>query len=192
MPRQTRQEIDDEIVEHAAALFARHGFKDTSVQRIADAAGYSKTGLLHRFPNKEALWDAAIDCCAGAMREVAETAAAMPDGPERDRAVIERLVDLALASPGLASLALSFIGGPGEEDQLEGIARPVMTAFGVLPGSTDVGRVVRVIAAAGALAVTSVALSDAGNPFHQLRDDAPGQVRDHLVAAIYDALGHPR
>ncbi|MDR7275086.1 TetR/AcrR family transcriptional regulator [Catenuloplanes atrovinosus] len=192
MPRQTKEEIDEEIVEHAAALFAQHGFKDTSVQRIADAAGYSKTGLLHRFPNKEALWGAATGTCAAAMREVAETAAALPDGPARDRAVIEQLVDLALSSPGLASLALSFVGRatePGEQDQLEGIARPVMTAFGVQPGTTDVGRVVRVIAAAGALAVATVALSRDQHPFDQLRS---GSIRDHLIDAIYDALGHPR
>ncbi len=57
--RPTRQEIDDEIVERR--LFARYGFQETSLQRIADAVGYSKTGLLHRFPTKEALQDAVIE-----------------------------------------------------------------------------------------------------------------------------------
>ena len=69
--RPTRQEIDDEIVERAAALFARYGFQETSLQRIADAVGYSKTGLLHRFPTKEALQDAVIERWAGKVRDIA-------------------------------------------------------------------------------------------------------------------------
>src|SRR3712207_8758015 len=39
----------------SAALFARRGFEQTSVQAIADAVGLSKAGLLHHFPSKDAL-----------------------------------------------------------------------------------------------------------------------------------------
>ena len=108
--RPTRQEIDDEIVERAAALFARYGFQETSLQRIADAVGYSKTGLLHRFPTKEALQDAVIERWAGKVRDIAGRVRDLPPGPERDRAVITELVELVTAGaagavPGLAAWA---------------------------------------------------------------------------------------
>ena len=107
--RPTRQEIDDEIVERAAALFARYGFQETSVQRIADAVGYSKTGLLHRFPTKEALQDAVIERWAEKVRDIAARVGDLPTGPERDRAVITELVDLALRGPGVVSLLLAAL-----------------------------------------------------------------------------------
>ena len=42
--RPTRQEIDDEIVERAAALFARYGFEETSVQRRCPARPWTRSG----------------------------------------------------------------------------------------------------------------------------------------------------
>ena len=54
----------------AAGLFARHGFAHTSVQQVADAVGYSKPGLLHRFGSKDALFQAAL-------AEVTSTATAL-------------------------------------------------------------------------------------------------------------------
>ena len=106
--RPTRQEIDDEIVERAAALFARYGFRETSVQRIADAVGYSKTGLLHRFPTKEALQDAVIDRgWAARCRAIAgRGATTCRPGPERDRAVITGWSTSPCPGPGVVSLLL--------------------------------------------------------------------------------------
>jgi hypothetical protein len=37
MPRPTKSEIDAEIIDRAAGLFARYGFENTSLQQIADA-----------------------------------------------------------------------------------------------------------------------------------------------------------
>ena len=81
MPRPTKQQIEDEILETAAALFARHGFKETSIQRVADAVGYSKTGLLHRYPSKEALQEAVVDRALAEMRAVEAEAEGLPVGP---------------------------------------------------------------------------------------------------------------
>jgi AcrR family transcriptional regulator len=41
------------VVDAANELFGRDGFLATSVQRIAEAAGVSKSGLLHHFGSKE-------------------------------------------------------------------------------------------------------------------------------------------
>lgn len=180
MPRPTKQEIDDDIVEQASVLFARHGFKDTSVQSIADAAGYSKTGLLHRFPSKDALWAAVVERCVGLCGRIADDVAALPVGPERDRAVIAGLVDLALSRPGVVAVVLSVFSTINRVDDtplLRGIRDSVNEAFGE---SADLPRRVRVVAALGALAVAGVAL----------RDASPDEVRDHLVAAAFGTLGH--
>lgn len=186
MPRQTKQEIDEEIIDHAAALFAQHGFAETSVQRIADAAGYSKTGLLHRFPTKESLWEAAIGTCTGAIHDIAGLDD-VPIGPERDRLILAGLVDLGLNRPGLMSLALSVFSRATDpraaNPECDAIADPLLAAFGIERETTEVGRAVRVVAALGAIAVAVVALSD-----HEPR----GDLRQHLIAASYDALGHPR
>lgn len=40
--RPTSREIDDQILDSAAGIFAVHGFAHASVQQIADAVGYSK------------------------------------------------------------------------------------------------------------------------------------------------------
>jgi AcrR family transcriptional regulator len=181
--RPTRQEIDDEIVERAAALFARYGFEETSVQRIADAVGYSKTGLLHRFPTKEALQDAVIERWAEKVREIAARVRDLPPGPDRDRAVITELVDLALRGPGVVSLLLAALSAleTGEVAvRLETVTEGLFDAFAA--DKEDAPRAIRVGAALGALAVMSLAT----------RDAPPSAVREPLIAASYDALGHPR
>ncbi|WP_305783589.1 TetR/AcrR family transcriptional regulator [Symbioplanes lichenis] len=185
MRRPTRQEIDDEIVDQAAALFARHGLRETSVQRIADAAGYSKTGLLHRFPSKEALWEAVSERCTALLREVAACPGDLPPGPERDRAVLSALADVALAHPGMIALVLSAFSRsaePGDSPLLDEVGEVLFAAFSVPADLPDVARGARVVGALGALAVAALAL----------RDLPAGQVREHLVALSSDTLGHPR
>ncbi|AGL17819.1 TetR/AcrR family transcriptional regulator [Actinoplanes sp. N902-109] len=188
MRRPTPAEIDDEIVDQAAALFARHGYKDTSVQRIADAAGYSKTGLLHRFPSKEALWQAVSEHCAETVREVFDQAEGTPIGPSRDRVVLVALAGIAVRRPGLIALVLSAFSQmtePGESALLDDVGETLLGAFGLAdswPEVTDLERCTRVVGALGALAVAALSLRH-----------LPGdEVHDHLVAVSYDALGHPR
>jgi AcrR family transcriptional regulator len=190
VPRPTRQQIDDEIVEQASALFARHGFKDTSLQSVADAAGYSKTGLLHRFPSKEALWAAVVERCVRLCRQVADSVADLPVGPERDRAVLTGLVDLTFGHPGAVALVLSVFSTTDRVDLRE-IGDTILGAFGAdarperateRAAERATERHVRVLGALGAVAVAGIALRDSG----ATHDD----VREHLVAAAYDTLGH--
>lgn len=110
--RQTAAEIDHAILDVAAGLFARHGFAHTSVQQMADAVGYSKPGLLHRFGSKDALFQAALS-------EVTSTAAALASAADQtsDREVrVPRLLDLlarqALRRPGMTHLFLELLEAP--------------------------------------------------------------------------------
>ncbi|WP_229072918.1 TetR/AcrR family transcriptional regulator [Actinoplanes sp. DH11] len=184
MPRPTKQQIDDEILDAAAGLFARHGFKETSVQRIADTVGYSKTGLLHRFPTKEALQAAAIERCVRQVGDTATGVSNLPVGPERDRAVITAVADLAIAQPGVVALLLSSLVSEPESEMgvaLQSIGEAITAAFGT-DLLCDSARALRTVGALGAIAVASVALRD------HLTPDA----RAVLVEVGYDALGHAR
>ena len=183
MPRPSKQQIDDEILDAAANLFARHGFRETSVQRIADTVGYSKTGLLHRFPTKEALQEAVVARCVGQIRDTAAGVSGLPTGPERDHAVITAFAHLAIGQPGVVALLLSSLLSEPESEMggaLHALGDAVAAAFGD-EFLCDPVRALRVTGALGALAVASVALRD-----HLTPDVAA------LIEVGYDALGHAR
>jgi AcrR family transcriptional regulator len=186
MPRPTKQQIEDEILETAAALFARHGFKETSIQRVADAVGYSKTGLLHRFPSKEALQEAVIERAVADLRTFAAEADGLPVGPERDRIVITGVARLALDRPGAVALLLSGLMSAPDGAVLHQVGDAVFAAFGIADAEclaeTDPPRMMRIVGALGGLAVTTVAMHDKLTP----------AALAEIVEVSYDALGHGR
>ncbi|GAA0578721.1 hypothetical protein GCM10010172_74480 [Paractinoplanes ferrugineus] len=186
MARPTKQQIEDDILETAAALFARHGFKETSIQRVADAVGYSKTGLLHRFPTKEALQEAVTERTLADLLAVAGQAADLPVGPARDRVVITGVARLASERPGAVALLLSGLTNAPEDGPLHEFGEAVFAAFGVADPDcvmdSDLPRLVRIVGALGALAVTTVAMHD---------KLTPAALAD-IVEVSYDALGHER
>ncbi|WP_432565328.1 TetR/AcrR family transcriptional regulator [Kineococcus sp. SYSU DK003] len=188
MPRLTKEQIDEEILETAAALFARHGIGQTSLQRIADAVGYSKTGLLHRFPTKEALQEATVAHTVDRFERVAAQVAGLPVGRDRDRVVLDELVTLAETRPGLVSFTVTSIGqGALSTDRLDVLGEVLFRAFGeaLVPGEPlppeAVTRAVRITSAVAGLAVASLAFGDVPT----------GTLRADLVATALDALGHP-
>ncbi|MCS5723988.1 TetR/AcrR family transcriptional regulator [Herbiconiux sp. CPCC 203407] len=58
----TRPQTDvaAELRSIALEMFAEHGYTGTSLQQIADAAGYSKSSVLYHFRSKEALFEEAL------------------------------------------------------------------------------------------------------------------------------------
>ncbi|NMI00982.1 TetR/AcrR family transcriptional regulator [Pseudonocardia acidicola] len=185
MGRPFRQQIDEGIVDRAAALFARRGFAQTSVQAIADAAGYSKAGLLHHYPSKNALRDAALAQSRTLAARVLAQVAELPPGPVRDLRAVQALVDLALARPGLVALLLSSVTAPeaAVTPDLDAITASVFEAFGTDMSRAEPERVIRITGALAALAVLTLAAHDAGET---------AAWRSHVIAASFDALGHPR
>jgi AcrR family transcriptional regulator len=184
--RPTREQLEQEIVDRAAALFARHGYAQTSLQAVADAVGYSKAGLLHHFPSKEALYDAARSLSEAQARHVLDLVAPLPLGPERDLRALEALVDSALTTPGLTALNLSQVAtlahsGLGEHSAPDG--KIIFQTFGIDPAATDPDRLIRVISALAALSVVAVVA-------HRVAD--PAGWRDRIVTTSFDALGHRR
>ena len=184
--RPFRQQVDEGILDRAAALFARRGFAKTSVQDVADAVGLSKTGLLHHYPSKDALHEAVLAQAGTLGRRVLDEVGDLPLGPGRDRHVLEVLVDVALAHPGLVALLLAPAlqstpdAGP---PQVDAAGAAALQAFGVDPQAPVSERGVRVVGALAALAVLTLAA-------HQ--QDQTTEWRPHVVSTCFDALGHGR
>jgi AcrR family transcriptional regulator len=119
-------------------MFAVTGFDGTSVQKVADAVGYSKTGLLHRFPSKQALYDAVVAEARGVADELLADVAAIPATADRSRRVTELVARAAFARPGLLRLVSESVrpaaAGPAREE-LEQLGLRIVDALA--PGASD-------------------------------------------------------
>jgi AcrR family transcriptional regulator len=80
-PAYTRLDVDErrrQLLELGAELFARHGYEELSMARIAREAGISKALLYHYFPSKQAYFSATLEQAA---EELAEVTAPDPTRP---------------------------------------------------------------------------------------------------------------
>ncbi|MEV0731044.1 helix-turn-helix domain-containing protein [Polymorphospora sp. NPDC050346] len=181
-----RQQVDEGILDRAAALFAQHGYDHTSLKTVADSVGLSKAGLLHHYPTKEALYLATQQSVRAQGQRVFDQVADLPPGPARDRRALELLTDVALDRPGLVAQAFSSLTTPpsdGEPDHLDDIATLVFATFAV-DAAQPSERLVRVIGALSALAVLSLSVNRAAGE--------KTMWRPHILATCLDALGHHR
>lgn len=182
MLRPTQQQIDDGIADTAARLFAQHGYEQTSLQRIADEVGYSKTGLLHRFSSKEAIKEAVRETTQAHIATVIAAAHSQRSRQSRERAAVATMVDIAMDRPGALDLLLTAgLREPTEDTAwIHEISVTILgEIFGVTDGTTT-QRQVQVIGALGALGVATSAMRD--HPVHE--------VRPAVVATVCAALGH--
>lgn len=86
----------DELKQVALEQFATVGFAGTSLQHIADHAGYSKSSVLYHFTSKEALLEAAIEPAISEFEAVLDDFLA-GRGTGRRHLLVDRVVDLLLA-----------------------------------------------------------------------------------------------
>ena len=85
-------------------MFLRDGYFATSLERVAEAAGYSKGAVYSNFSSKDELCLAVLDLVvAERARELAAALAAAPDLPTR-LAATERWVDEVTADHGWITL----------------------------------------------------------------------------------------
>ena len=96
------------ILDAAVPVFLRYGFKKTSMDDVARAAGISRQGLYLHFPNKELLFKEGLARLIDGMRAAGRAALARDDLPME-----ERLLGLFEAVHGHA------IGEPGAENMTE-------------------------------------------------------------------------
>ncbi|WP_447002562.1 TetR/AcrR family transcriptional regulator [Saccharothrix isguenensis] len=178
-----RQQIDDEILDRAAGLFAQHGFAQTSLKSLADAVGLSKPGLLHHFPSKAALYEAALGVGHALGERVLEQLEPLPPGPDRDRRALELLTDIALDRPGLVALGFRSITAPDNAPVSNTYDTFVSKMFAIDLATARPDRLVRVVGALSALAALVLAANQAGGKTTW---------RPHIIATCSDAIGHHR
>ena len=93
----SRVRAADELKQVALEQFATVGFAGTSLQHIADHAGYSKSSVLYHYASKEALLEAAIEPAISEFEAVLDDFIA-GRGNERRGLLVDRIVDLLLAN----------------------------------------------------------------------------------------------
>ncbi|WZH36866.1 MAG: helix-turn-helix domain containing protein [Microbacterium enclense] len=182
--RPTPAEIDEAILDATAALVARRGTRETSVQAVADATGFSKTGLLRRFPSKDALLDAAVEQCVRLTESVHDRVVELDDGPERDRASIAGLTDLALRHRGWAQVVLASIPPIADERLRPGLARigDLVSEMFRLDDRSTLARRARVTGALGVLVTLSLTYQE---------ETTAEAARPVITEICADALGLP-
>lgn len=119
--RQTPEQLDQVILDAAAGIFATHGFAHTSVQQVADAVGYSKAGLLHRYGTKDGLYRAVVTNGTATVSEILASVEALGTGPDRLRDVLALLTEKALERPGMVRLMLRAFDPVADEPYAEDI-----------------------------------------------------------------------
>src|SRR4051812_37007399 len=98
----------DRILEAAMTVFRRHGFRRSSIEETAEAAGLTRQALYHHFKSKEALFRAVIERVHdGALADGAAAA-------ERVEAAGGSLADIVIAQVAarLKAFVASFDGSP--------------------------------------------------------------------------------
>ncbi len=106
--RLSAEERRRQIVEAAAELFARKGFRGTTTREIAEAVGLSEAMIFKYFPTKEELYSAIIEAKA-ATEEIlaaAAVAAASKDDAGVFRAIGRIMIETTEADPTLMRLLL--------------------------------------------------------------------------------------
>ena len=91
----SRVRAADELKQAALEQFATVGFAATSLQHIADHAGYSKSSVLYHYASKEALLEAAIEPAISQFEAVLDDFLAGGRSGRRHR-LVDRIVDLLL------------------------------------------------------------------------------------------------
>ncbi|MCM5555051.1 TetR family transcriptional regulator [Pleomorphomonas sp. NRK KF1] len=104
------------LLDHAAKLAVEQGLAAVTMQSVADAAGVTKGGLLHHFPNKQALIDAVFnDLLEELDRQLDEKIGAdpIPQGAFT-RAYLDSVFDLEPETGGAAwaAIAISMLTDP--------------------------------------------------------------------------------
>lgn len=100
----------DRILDAAMAVFRRHGFRRSSIEQTAEAAGLTRQALYHHFKSKEALF----------------------------RAVIERLHDGALAAEIAAANAAEKAGGSLADILIAGVTARLRQFIASFDGSPHI------------------------------------------------------
>jgi AcrR family transcriptional regulator len=110
------QDRHQRILDAALQVFSQRGYRDSSVDEIAETAQTSKGGVYFHFPNKEAIFLALLNRTAARLLEKIEEATASTDNPvaKADAALLTVLRTFA-GRRALARLFMVEALGAGRE-----------------------------------------------------------------------------
>jgi TetR/AcrR family transcriptional regulator len=151
------------ILRIAAPLFAAKGFNGVSINDIAEAVGSSKANIFHHFPNKQALYLAAIaSACETFRGELGKAADETDAGGHRLRAIAGRHLAQLVGDPDSARLIQrEVLAGDKGQDRAR-IAGILHQNFGLLVDKIEreqAGGRVRADADPALVALTVIALN---------------------------------
>jgi AcrR family transcriptional regulator len=112
MPRLSRADSQartrEQLLATAKALFLRDGYFATSLERVADAAGYSKGAVYSNFGSKDELCLAVLDEIR--LEQAGQIVAALQAAGDLDArlAAFERWAETAIGDEGWSNLELEF------------------------------------------------------------------------------------
>jgi TetR/AcrR family transcriptional regulator len=145
---QTRiqREKRDAILQAALDVFSVHGFRGSTIDQIAEAAGMSKPNLLYYFPRKDAIHKRLIaellDMWLAPLREMRADGDPIPE----IRSYIRRKLEMARDYPRESRLFANEMlqGAPRTIDMLEGDLKSLVDEKArVLEGWMAAGKIVR-------------------------------------------------
>lgn len=89
---ESREQTRKRLLSAAARLFAKNGFQGTSVDDVAEAAGYSKGALYYNFASKDELFEALVEDEIEQMIAGLETALAGAHTIDEKLAAMQRVL----------------------------------------------------------------------------------------------------
>jgi AcrR family transcriptional regulator len=182
--RTPRASAGDELRPIAAARFARDGFQATSLQQIADEAGYSKSSVLYHFASKEALLDALLEPTIDALAEVIDRADSIRGDADARRLFVERFIDFLLLHRHEVALFITqgrSLGHLAVIERANALVRTLGETAGALDSTLDQLRFG--VALGGAAYI--LAASDDWSTNEPLPDD---EIRAALVVVVGELL----
>lgn len=184
MTRSPRASAGDELRPIAAARFARDGFQATSLQQIADEAGYSKSSVLYHFASKEALLDALLEPTIDALAEVIDRADSIRGDEDARGQFVERFIDFLLLHRHEVALFITqgrSLGHLAVVERANELVRALGETAGALDSTLDQLRFG--VALGGAAYI--LAASDDWSTNEPLPDD---EIRAALVVVVGELL----
>jgi len=141
------ERLSGRILDVSTALFLKDGFEATSIEAVARRAGISKRTFYHRFPGKEALFEAVVRRLID--RWTPSFDARLLEGPSLAvtlRQIASYMLEVALSPEALALHRVVI----AEAQRFPGLAR-ILHELGAAPGIERISRLIDQRIAAGEL-----------------------------------------
>src|SRR5919201_1312704 len=110
-----REETREQILAAAAGVFARNGFHGTSLDAVAEEAGFSRGAVYYNFADKEELFLELLDRrCAERSQDLREVFADIPEGDidaaaRQANLAADHALDAMTGDPEWRALYLEFL-----------------------------------------------------------------------------------